>query len=299
MVSPLVAAADLWVVLFAFVTLVGDAGVLLAGLALLYWFGPRYSERARKIAAVCIGLAVVGLGVVVAIKTSTAVPRPTATPVDPTVLPPLIGGFVATEIDSSGFAFPSGHTVAATVVYGGLAVLLDRGRRRQRYLVAGGIIALVALSRLVLDVHYPRDVLAGVVVGALIVATGLWVARDVDRLRPDRLFWLAAVVALAAGWIALDVGQPRELTQAAIGFGTAVAGGVGWRQWGQRLSTAPAVSPLGAAGGLVGTGGLWGLAYTGGLSTVGTAIASGLAVSWLLLLPLLADRVKKIGVGRR
>jgi len=293
MVSPFVALTDLWVVLFAFMTLVGDAGVLLAGLALLYWLGPRYSEQAREIAVFCIGLAVVGLGVVVAIKTATAVPRPTATPIDPTVLPPLVGSFVATEIDSSGFAFPSGHAVAATVVYGGLAVLLDRGRRRRRYLAAGGTIVLVALSRLVLDVHYGRDVVAGVVVGGIIVAAGLWVAREADRLRPDRLFWLAAVVTLAAGWIAFDAGQSRELTQAAIGFGTAVAGGVGWRQWGQRLSTAPAVSPLEAAGGLAGIGGLWGLAYTGGLSTVGTAIASGLAVSCLLLLPLRGSGAKK------
>lgn len=288
-VGPLVSVVELVVVVFAVVTFVGDAGVLLAGLALLYWIGPRYIDDIRPVAVVCVGFAVIGLAVVVTLKTATAFPRPAATPVDPTGLPTVIESVVARELDAGGFAFPSGHTVAATVVYGGLAVLVSVGRQRLRYLAAGSILGLVGLSRLVLGVHYPRDVAAGVVVGGAILAVGLAVSRDTDCLRPDRLFGLAAVVACLGFAVATEGGHTREQLQAVIAAGTALAGAGVWYRWGQRLTAAPAVSLPVAAVGLAVAGGLWITAYAGVLSTGGTILASGLAVSCLLLLPLLAE----------
>jgi len=293
MVNPFVSLVDLGVVLFAFLTLVGDAWFVLIGLSGLYWVGPRYIDRARSVAVVCVGFAVVGLAVVLTIKTATALPRPASTPLDPTGLPSCIGWFVAGEIDASGFGFPSGHTVAATVVYGGLAVFLSVGRRRLRYLAAGGVIGLVGLSRLVLEVHYPRDVIAGVLVGAAIVALGGVVGRETTRLRADRLFGLAAVIASVGIMIAASGGHTRELTQGAIALGTALAGGLIWYRWGRRLIAAPVVSVPVAVIGLAGAGGLWVSAYIGVLSTLQTTIASGLAVSCILLLPLVSEQRQK------
>ncbi len=287
MVSPLVSVFDLVVVLFAFVTLVGDAWFVLVGLSLLYWIGPRYIEAARPIAVVCVSFAVIGLAIVLTIKTATSLPRPAAMPLDPAGLPAVVGSFVASEADASGFAFPSGHTVAATVVYGGLAVLLSVGRRRVRYLAASGVIGLVGLSRLVLEVHYPRDVAAGLFIGGMILMVGLTVGRDGERLRPDRLFGLAAVIAVVGLAVAAEAGHARELTQAAIAIGTAVAGAGIWYRWSQRLTAAPPVSLPVAVVGLMVAGGLWMMAYAGVVSTVGAAFASGLAVSCILLLPLL------------
>ena len=286
---PLSALFDFFVVVFAFVTLLGDAWFVLVGLSLLYWLGPRYVDDARPVAALCVSFAVIGLAVVLITKSATAFPRPATTPVDPTVLPAMIGRFVAGEVDASGFAFPSGHTVAATVVYGGLAVFLSLGRRRVRYLAAGGAIGLIGLSRLVLEVHYPRDVLAGLLVGGAIIAAGVVVGRDAERLRPDRLFGLAAVVAVVGLTVAAEAGHTRELTQAAIAVGTGLAGAGIWYRWGERLTGAPVVSVPVATVGLAAAGGLWVTAYVGVLSTVGAAFASGLAVSCLLLLPLLAE----------
>lgn len=68
------------------------------------------------------------------------------------------------------YSFPSGHTVAATLVYGVVAIYLASqmnglARRVLVCLVAFFIVALVALSRIYLGVHYLSDVLAGMAEG--------------------------------------------------------------------------------------------------------------------------------------
>lgn len=62
---------------------------------------------------------------------------------------------------------PSGHTAAATAVYGGLiAILLRWPRWPFNALLFGSIMAtLVGASRLALHVHSPADVLAGGLIG--------------------------------------------------------------------------------------------------------------------------------------
>lgn len=67
-------------------------------------------------------------------------------------------------------SFPSGHAMNSVIVYGTVAYLAARlqSRHRVRVLtlfVAGIIILLVCTSRLYLGVHYPSDVLAGIIVG--------------------------------------------------------------------------------------------------------------------------------------
>jgi undecaprenyl-diphosphatase len=67
-------------------------------------------------------------------------------------------------------SFPSGHAMSATVVYGTVAYLLARLQkhgwaRAVTLLLAVIMIALVCLTRLYLGVHYPSDVLGGIIVG--------------------------------------------------------------------------------------------------------------------------------------
>jgi undecaprenyl-diphosphatase len=67
-------------------------------------------------------------------------------------------------------SFPSGHAMSAAVVYGTIAYLAARLERRMwtrvlTLMMAAALIALIALSRMYLGVHYPSDVLAGVLVG--------------------------------------------------------------------------------------------------------------------------------------
>jgi undecaprenyl-diphosphatase len=65
-----------------------------------------------------------------------------------------------------GFSFPSGHALGSAALYGSVAVVL--GRRLSRT-VAVAVAALppvvVAATRVLLGVHYPSDVVAGLVLG--------------------------------------------------------------------------------------------------------------------------------------
>lgn len=67
-------------------------------------------------------------------------------------------------------SFPSGHAMSAAVVYGTVAYLAARLQKRHLHrvltlLAAFLLIVLIAITRLYLGVHYPSDVLAGIIIG--------------------------------------------------------------------------------------------------------------------------------------
>ena len=92
------------------------------------------------------------------------------------------------------YSFPSGHSVAATLLYGLLACYLAREARswRARALIvtaACTMIALVAGSRLYLGAHYLSDVLAGIAEGCAwlaICVTGTATLRRRQAARAHR-----------------------------------------------------------------------------------------------------------------
>ena len=67
-------------------------------------------------------------------------------------------------------SFPSGHAMSAAAVYGTVAYLAARLQKRHVHraitlFAAFILIALIAITRLYLGVHYPSDVLAGIIIG--------------------------------------------------------------------------------------------------------------------------------------
>ena len=73
-----------------------------------------------------------------------------------------------TSVASS--SFPSGHAMSATVVYGTVAYLVARLQKHRwarvlTLLTAFTLIIMICFTRLYLGVHYPSDVVGGIVVG--------------------------------------------------------------------------------------------------------------------------------------
>jgi len=89
----------------------------------------------------------------------------------------------------TSYGFPSGHTMAATLLYGALAVFVILAIQAWRWrmlavLVAWLVILLVGFSRIYLGTHYLSDVLAAIAVGVAWLALCL---TAVDTLRRRRL----------------------------------------------------------------------------------------------------------------
>ncbi|AGA30052.1 phosphatase PAP2 family protein [Singulisphaera acidiphila] len=100
--------------------------------------------------------------------------------------PPLIDRLVNEGL----YSFPSGHSVFAGAFYTTMALLLSRlipssRRWRRRFAVVLCLFAAltIALSRVWLGVHYPTDVLAGLLIGSSTVL-GVWLAR-ISRAHPQ------------------------------------------------------------------------------------------------------------------
>lgn len=189
------------------ITHLGNVVFLLALFTVDYWFGGH--DRGAH----AISLALAGMALVTVLKSLFAQPRPPEE---------------VRLVQTSGFAFPSGHATIATIGYGVLASDIEAGTRRTRYAVAGVLVVLVALSRVVLGAHFLRDVVAGVVVGLVFVAiaefltghdprpgfllaTGLGVAALLaSGVTRDSVAEFGAILGAAVAWVALDAIPPVE-----------------------------------------------------------------------------------------
>ena len=80
-------------------------------------------------------------------------------------------------------SFPSAHSANAVMTYVAMALLLTRpGSERLRWTIAAAILALlIGLSRIILGVHYPSDVVAGWSFGTLWCLVMLWFAKRVVK----------------------------------------------------------------------------------------------------------------------
>lgn len=87
------------------------------------------------------------------------------------------------------YSFPSGHTMAATAIYGFSAYVTARMRPRLRWVVATMVplgVASIGVSRVFLGVHWPTDVIAGFAAGILILLGGTLAARWTDEGRSPK-----------------------------------------------------------------------------------------------------------------
>jgi membrane-associated phospholipid phosphatase len=255
--------------LFGLVTVLGSAKFLMVGLSLAYW---NDQSRRRELLTV-VGVAFVAVSLTLALKYWFGLPRP-----------PAAVRRVAT--DPSPVGFPSGHAIAATTVYGGTLVALDRHRDPALLAGTGVLVGLVGLSRVVIGVHYLGDVLAGFAVGLVMVGA---VAVALDR-GPSVVFGLAVVCAVPAVILTTAPGD------AALAAGGSVGGLAGslWRTRAERFRSRTERAAL-TAGGVAFVAVAIVVVETVEPALIPTAVANLGLVVGIVALPALVGRFDGVG----
>ncbi len=79
--------------------------------------------------------------------------------------------------NSLSYSFPSGHSIVVFM----LAAYYSKNKNFQTKTNLYGLAVLVALSRVVLGVHYLSDVIAGAIISILITKTYFWKEKEINK----------------------------------------------------------------------------------------------------------------------
>ena len=147
-----------------FLTMLGDHGMLWIGIALLLIL----IKRTRPIGATAgASLAINALLVNVFLKNIVARTRPYE----------VIHGLTSLVGEQSDFSFPSGHTSSAFSVAVVMFMLMPK-----KYGVPALIVAtLIAYSRLYVGVHYPSDIIGGLIIGILVAVICVAIYKKIEK----------------------------------------------------------------------------------------------------------------------
>ena len=134
--------------LFQFITMFGEEAILIPLIAVIYW---AFNKKMGEYIAYASLTSVLVNG---AIKDIFKAKRPIGEP-----------GIRSLRVETAtGYSFPSGHTQGTASFWSAIAIYL---KNNYMYGISALIIILVAISRLYLGVHYPKDVLFGAIFGIL------------------------------------------------------------------------------------------------------------------------------------
>jgi len=97
---------------------------------------------------------------------------------------------------NSQFVSASGHAAMSATIYGGFILLFGAARRPSLVALVFAMVAAIALSRVILGVHRPLEVVAGLAIGTAAILL-LDQARGSDRRPSPMLFPFGGVLAVA------------------------------------------------------------------------------------------------------
>jgi len=245
------------------ITHLGGVTGLLLGLSLLYWLTD------RRATVLVVAYAFGGYAAVLGLKWFFALPRP----------PEAVW-----VIEASGYGFPSGHATAAAVVYGGIALEFERVDSFLRAAPLAVLAVLIALSRVVLGVHFLGDVFAGLALGTVLVVAFHYGADG----NPTIAFAAAGVLGVAA--LSTTWGDPPVVTDVFGIVGSCIGGALA--TW--DIESMPRFGSWPEAGALV----VAGLVFVAGIRVVGEAftgatalINNALLVAGIVLMPRVVGRL--------
>lgn len=101
------------------------------------------------------------------VKLLVARPRPFSPDVSNPVTP-------ARPETATGYSFPSGHTQNSAVTYSSVALQF---RKRWLFIAVPILVVAIGFSRLWLGVHYPTDVIAGLILGVGVAFFAYWITN--------------------------------------------------------------------------------------------------------------------------
>jgi membrane-associated phospholipid phosphatase len=119
-------------------------------------------------------------------------------------------------VDWSGYSFASGHTIAATLLYGQLLLFILPALKARHWRLlsifsAVSLVALVGFSRVALGAHFLTDVLAAIVFGVLWLVFCLIAGKPVRRS-----VVLTPGVSLVSEPVLVRVEEPQQATQSLL-----------------------------------------------------------------------------------
>jgi membrane-associated phospholipid phosphatase len=135
----------------------------------------------------------------------------------------------------SSYGIPSGHAQNALVLW---VILASWGRGKWRYAAAALIILLISFSRLYLGVHFPTDIFAGWLLGALILALYFVVRPRIEPLL-EAGGLRARLITLSLAALFMNALFPGDISMGALLLG--IGGGYSLRI--KHLASAPEPSP--------------------------------------------------------
>ncbi|WP_409304560.1 phosphatase PAP2 family protein [Peribacillus sp. SCS-155] len=148
---------------FAIITELGSAKVIgIGSLLLLLWIWIRRKDYA--------GIAIIVLGIAGGDQLNN-----------------LLKEFVARErpninpaVDAEGFSFPSGHAMVGIIFYVLLAFFISKyvksiTVKRSIWSLAIFLVLLIGISRIVVQAHYPSDVVGGYAIGSVCIIICLYI----------------------------------------------------------------------------------------------------------------------------
>ncbi|MGE7882283.1 phosphatase PAP2 family protein [Bacillus sp. NPDC094077] len=85
-------------------------------------------------------------------------------------------------LDALGYSFPSGHAMLSIMTFGFLAYIIAANLKSVAgkcgiTMLLGILIIWIGLSRVILNVHYPTDILAGYCVGGILLIIAIYCHR--------------------------------------------------------------------------------------------------------------------------
>lgn len=277
-----------WLALaLVFLTHLGSVYVVVPATVLAYL---RYPNRFGT----WLGAIFCYFGLMTAVKSLNPAIRPTVDPaVGPEHVPEALTFWYSHGAEITTTSFPSGNVMVATVLMTLVVLETNVSTFRRRLLAGSSFVVLIAYSRLALGVHYPVDVIGGVVLGLALVGL-IALLRNRTEEEVAAVFTLAVILCGAAVWLRTGVwATPSmaglESSNRPLALGGAVGGLLAWQftrrnEWHLSMqSVDPVVSALVFLGILVGVYTIHTSVSHPLLSTVWAAAIFGIVVAtpWL------------------